>query len=221
MPFGLSLNVTNRLTPTLGVVARGLAPERLGPVIGRSAVGVWRGHLFGLNRNRPNVLGGRRTGFYAQAARSANFRVETDGSVIVSVNSVGIAQRYFGGTIRPKPGKKFLTIPVAPEAYGKTAREFGRLVLVFGQNGRPIALATPVSNVTKFTKKRGSQERVGKSLGQRAGTILFRLVTSVTQSPDATVLPPGAEFDAKIAADLDAYTARLLERAGQNGGPAA
>ena len=216
MPFGLSLKVTDLVTPTVAAVARGLAPEKLGPVIGRSAVNVWRGHLFDLNRTRPNKLGGARTGFFAQAARSANFRAEGDGSVIVSVNSVGIAQRFFGGTIRPKAGKKYLTIPVAPEAYGKTAREFPQLVLVFGRGGQPIALATPSTRtVQTTTNKRG--KTVQQATG-RLGVIMFRLVKSVTQKPDPTVIPTAAVFDAAVGHDVDAYTARLLERANQNGG---
>ena len=218
MPFGLALSFANRVTPTVGAVARGLAPARLLPIIGRAAVNVWRGHLFDLNRTRPNQIGGRRTGFYAQAARSASFEVAGDNSVVVSANSVGIAQRFYGGTIRPKLGKKYLTIPVAPEAYGKTAREFPNLQLVFGHGGQPIALATPSTRAVQITQnKRG---KIVKQATGRLGVIMFRLVKSVTQQPDPTVIPSAETFDAKIGADLDAYTARLVERANSGGGTA-
>jgi len=42
----------------------------------------------------------------------------------VGVNQVGVRQRYFGGPILPVKAQ-MLTIPACPEAYGKTAGEFG------------------------------------------------------------------------------------------------
>lgn len=212
MSLAFRLDLTDTVTPTGRAVAGALAPKQLNPIIGRSAVGTFRKHLFEVNRTRPNALGGTRTGFYASAARGTSFALVGD-SVVVTVSSVGIRQRVLGGTIRPKTAK-FLTIPVAPEAHGKRAREFGSLVLVFGPGGRPIALATPEANVTVFRKKRGTQERIGKSLGKRAGTILFRLVKSVTQRPDPTVIPNVAAVQAGVARDAGAYLDRLIARQG-------
>lgn len=212
MSLAFRLSLTDQVSPTGRALAGALVPAQLFPVIGRSAVGTFRKHLFEVNRTRPNALGGTRTGFYASAARGTSFETTGDG-VTLTVASVGIRQRVLGGTIRPKTAK-FLTIPVAPEAHGKRAREFGNLVVVFGPGGRPIALATPAVNIIQYRKKRKSQERIGKSLGRRAGTILFRLVKSVTQRPDPTVIPSQAAVQAGVTKDAGAYLDRLIARRG-------
>ena len=97
----------------------GLQPDRLFPIVGRSGVNTIREHLFGLNQTRPNAMGGARTNFYASAARGTHFDAVADG-VKISINQVGMAQRYFGGVITAKK-VKLLTIPACPEAYGHRA----------------------------------------------------------------------------------------------------
>lgn len=212
MSLAFRLSLTDQVSPTGRALAGALAPKQLNPVIGRSAVGAFRKHLFEVNRTRPNALGGTRTGFYASAARGTSFEATGDG-VTLTVASVGIRQRVLGGTIRPTRAK-FLTIPAAPEAHGKRAREFGNLVVVFGPGGRPIALATPETTVPVT---RGGR-RGGSALGttrQRAGKILFRLVKSVTQRPDPTVIPSEAAVQAGVAKDAGAYLDRIIARRGQ------
>lgn len=203
------VTIRDEARPALARLRHGIQPERLFPIIGRSATNTVREHLFGLNATRPNQLGGARTNFYAGAARSTQFQIVGD-AVIVSINHVGIAQRYFGGTIRPKVAK-FLTIPVHPRAYGKRAREFD-LELVFGRKGEPIALATKASLVT-IIRQRGKGEATRK-LGGRRGEIMFRLVKQVTQQADPTVLPHDGLLETRIQRDVESYINRLIERQG-------
>jgi hypothetical protein len=83
-------------------VGSALAPARIHPVIGKAAANVFTRHLRGLNRTRPNQLGStNRTNYYAAAARGTSFVAESDGAT-VSIAQIGIRQRFFGGTIRPK-----------------------------------------------------------------------------------------------------------------------
>ncbi len=205
------VTIRDEARPALARLRRGIQHERLFPIIGRSATNTIREHLFGLNATRPNWLGGTRTNFYAGAARSTQFQIVGD-AVVVSINHVGIAQRYFGGTIRPKVAK-FLTIPVHPRAYGKRAREFD-LELVFGRDGIPYALATKANLVTIIRQtKKGT---VTRKLGGRRGEIMYRLVKQVTQKPDPTVLPHTELIETRVQRDIESYINRLIERQGGN-----
>ncbi len=166
-------------------LAAALAPARIHPVIGRAASNVFTRHLRDLNRTRPNALGGKRTNYYAGAARATSFRIESDG-VLIAINQIGLRQRFFGGTIRAKQSK-WLTIPVAPEAHGKRAREFGDLTVVFGRGRQPVGLA-------------------------RAGKLYYALKKSVEQKPDPSVLPARATITAEVDRAVDSTAQRAWRR---------
>lgn len=183
--IGIRIAVTDTATPALRRLHAGLQPARLAPIIGRSARNAAREHLFGKDA-AGNRLGGRRTHYYGTAARGTNFTTEGD-TVVVSIPQLGIRQRYYGGTIKPKTAK-YLTIPVHPAAYGKRAREFSDLRVLFGRGG-PYALA------------------------RKDGTVLYRLAKSVTQAADPTVLPTMEALGAAIRPDLEQHIARLTARA--------
>ena len=190
--LSVRINVTDTATPALRRLEAGLQPARLAPIIGRSARNATREHLFAKDATG-NRLGGRRTHYYGTAARGTNFTTEGD-TVVVSIPQIGIRQRYYGGTIKPKTAK-YLTIPVHPTAHGKRAREFSDLEVVFGQGGRPIALA-----------RRASGKRT-------LGEIYYRLVRSVTQAADPAVLPTTEALGAAIRPDLEQHIGRLTARA--------
>ena len=156
-----------------------ISPAGVNPVIGRAGVNLLRDHFRNLESSRPNRLGGPRTHFYNQAARSTHFVTLPD-SVALSVNQVGIRQRFQGGEIRPR-NSKYLTIPAIAEAYGKRAREFNNLRFVMLKNGPALveAEATQISIGKKGVKNKGS---VG-------GRVLYWLRRKVTQKADPSVLP--------------------------------
>jgi hypothetical protein len=210
--LGLSIDLRDTARPALNRLQGALRPEQLNPVIGRAVVNVYRGHLLRINRERPNQLGGKRTNFYAQAGRGTNFTVDPDG-ITVSIASVGIAQRFYGGVIRPK-ASKFLTIAVHPAAHGKRAREMD-LEVVFGEAGRPIALATKSTRAVQLTQNKRGQ-LVRKMIGRR-GEIMFLLKKSVTQNPDPTVLPRTDEVaGAAIIAVNDSVDRAIKRQGGAN-----
>lgn len=189
------------LTGDIGMprrVSNAMQPKRIAPVMGRAVTNVVRVHLFEKNRTGANALGGKRTNFYSQAARATSFQFDGNDTVIVSISHIGIRQRYYGGVIRAKKAK-FLTIPVAPQAHGKRAREFADLEMLFGPDGQPWALATKGDRRVQITQNAKGQT-VKKMVGRR-GIVLFRLVKSVTQKPDPSVLPlPDRIMGAAISA---------------------
>ncbi len=172
-------------------------------VAGRSLANKLRDFLFGLDKERANSMGGRRTHFFGQAARSVQQPTIEGDTVTVSINQVGFAQRLFGGTIYPTGGRKFLTIPARSEAYGKRAGEFKDLEILFGRGGRPVALIQRQhTKIKRQGNQHGSKTVEAKTEG---GGVFFWLVRSVTQQPDPSVLPTEEAIGEHVAADLSAW----------------
>lgn len=191
--ISIHISTSDLAAPALRRLQQGLQPARLAHAVGETGRNAVREHLFARDAT-PNRLGStHRTHYYGRAGRSTAFTVE-GGTVTISVTQIGIRQRFYGGTIKPKTAK-YLTIPVNPAAHGKTAREFGDLELVFGAGGRPIALAR---------KARGKR---------RFGEIMYLLLKSVTQQPDPSTLPTMEALAAAIRPKLDQHIATLTARA--------
>jgi hypothetical protein len=186
----------------------GLQPDRLFPIVGRSGVNTIREHLFGLNQTRPNAMGGARTNFYASAARGTHFDAVADG-VKISINQVGMAQRYFGGVITAKK-VKLLTIPACPEAYGHRASEFPGLTFVV-LGGKP-ALVRYAQTILGSRTVKGQKRFYGKRKVEFQ--VMFWLKHSVDQAPDETVLPYTELIGTRIERDVGSYVERLYARAG-------
>src|SRR5207244_3980510 len=119
------IGIDNRAARVLAALRGNLAASKSGKAVGQSVVQLFKAHFTALNTARANRLGGARTNFYANAARGTSWQ-PVPGGLLVSVQSQGIAQRYFGGTISAKPGGA-LTIPATADAYGHRAREFNNL----------------------------------------------------------------------------------------------
>ncbi len=181
-------------------------------VAGRSLANKLRDHFIKLNAERPNKMGGKRTNFFLQVARSIQQPQSQDDLMIVSINQVGFAQRLFGGVIKPK-NSRFLTIPATPEAYGKRAREFKDLEVLYNHQGRPIGLIQrePVKKLGR-RKKGLSDENFSKTLQDstdaffsKKGKVFFWFASSVTQSADPTIMPSEAELASHVQGDIRDY----------------
>jgi hypothetical protein len=188
--IGVSIDLRDTARPTLTGLRTFLGSSVINDMVARAAVNRYKGHLEALDAARPNALGGQRRHFYAEASGNTSFRVEADG-VTISIASDGIAQRYFGGTIVPKR-RKFLTIPVHPLVYGKTAREFaGKLKVRFGRGRVPVALVMKESGVTMYLLRR-----------------------SITQAGDPTVLPAPESVTSAVVESLERELAAQIRRGG-------
>jgi len=182
-------------------LSRDLKGTRLSHTIGGSARIKIADHLVGSDAERPNKMGGPRSHFFADAARSTQYFIQADG-VYVAIFKTGIRQRFFGGTIRPVKSK-YLTIPARAEAYGRRAREFDDLEVLYGRRGA-YALAqragTSISFVKDKRKSRKGQMRVKR--GAQRGGVFFWLVKSVTQTADPSILPTEQQIKEHVVADI-------------------
>jgi hypothetical protein len=126
----------------------------------------------------PNKLGGRRTNFWGDVRNSTQITEVTDRFGIITIGDLRFAQKLFGGTIRPGSGKMYLSIPVDPEAHGRTAETFERetgLQLFFVRQRQSLLLAT---------------------IGGTSMQVRYILTPEVHQDPDPQALPPQDRLDA-------------------------
>lgn len=149
-------------------------------LVGRAVAEFTRQHFLVLNKQRHRGL--YLKGFYARAADTISYQVK-DQSVEFTVSQLGIAQRYYGGTIVPKKAKA-LAIPnwkeiAATATHGPT--EFKGLKFVKFPSGA-MALVQGDTAATLGGKK-------VKGAAKKPLRIFFWLVKSVTQKPDPSVLP--------------------------------
>lgn len=200
--MAFSITIHDRATPDLQRMLAALNQEKVKPEIGRSVVNQLKAHFYNLNSSRANKLGGRRTQFYSQAAKSTQYQARSDG-VTVSVNHVGIRQRLQGGTITPVKGK-YLTIPAIAEAYGKRAREFDNLHFIPTRRGG--ALVENDATRVSFGKKGA------KAKGETGGRVYYWLVPSVVQKPDPTVVPTESEIEATALLAVQKAYDRAMRR---------
>ena len=161
----------------LAALAAGAGKVEVCHVVGRAGRNVFREHFeqLGRERHRPHV----RHNFWDRAAKKTQYQIAVGGAKVV-VNQEGVAQRRFGGDIKPrKPGITHLAIPLpdAPEAHGRVPGEFGNLL----------------ERVVNKTTNRGVLKKKGKG-----GKALFALVPELTLKPDPSVLPKPTIVHARI-----------------------
>lgn len=172
-------------------------PGPLLTALGRTARNELVGHFRHKHKVNPNKLGGRRQNFWLKIARSTNApKVNAaDRSVTVAITDPRFGHKLFGGVIRAKR-VKFLTIPLTPEAYGRSARTFeaetGKsLFFLWDDDGGVLAHADDPGNVTAH----------------------FLLRRSVNQKADPTALPdmgPNSPFLAALETSAESALQRQL-----------
>lgn len=211
MSLGLHIKIEDGISGPLQRLGQAARSPEVRKVMGRGVANELRGHFSQLDQERSNAMGGRRTHFWGQARRSVQNPVLVgDAAVQVSINHVGVAQRYFGGTIYAQPGKA-LSIPARPEAYGKRAGEFNDLHLeVFGDSGKAALVQNQQTQISYGRKRKdGSRQRKTEEVG---GAVFFWLVKRVTQAADPSVLPTDAELQEAAATAGTEYFATLVAR---------
>lgn len=206
-----AITITDKVSPILARFQNVLKTGAIENVMGRAVVNKLQAHFLQLNASRANELGGDRTNFYAGAAKSTNSQARP-GEVKISVNQVGIRQRYEGGEIRPLAGK-YLTIPASAEAYGHRAREFSDLRFGFAENkfgNLQPALVRASSSQVKFGRQKNDGTRAVKQTGSRGGEVMYFLCPRVFQRADPTVIPPEAELADAAVSVANKFITRLL-----------
>jgi len=171
-------------SPALADLQSRVTPERMKAVIGPAINRLTQDHLV---RRPTNKRGWPSTHFWARAARATHWDAQPDG-VTVSINQIGVRQRYHGGPIRPV-NRRALTIPISPEAYGKTASDFPDAFMIKTRKGaylvqRGETTSAKTGRTIKRTGRGVARKRVVAAL-----EFLFKLSKGVTQDPDPDVIP--------------------------------
>lgn len=181
--MALDVQITDRATPALKALMLRMSGRRAHAVLGQSIRVLLREHLRA-KEAQPNKQGWPKTHFYARARERVNFEA-TEDETVVRVSLEGFRQRYHGGPIRPV-NRRTLAIPATAEAYGKLPAEFGDLDFQGVFRGRYVG-----------------------NLVAPDGQVLFRLLRSVNQPADPSVIPTESEMVGAATAAL----ARVVQNA--------
>jgi hypothetical protein len=187
----------------------------------RAVANLVRDHLFNLDNSAANQMSGKRTHFYAAAAKSVHEPKQEGNSASFVITKTGLAQRWLGGTIRAGAGissatggpTKYLAVPANNEAYGKAPGEFGKLDFIPRGNGKAMLvkrLAAVATNIEP--KKRGSGYKA--SSVELGSLVMFWLVTEVHQEANPDVMPSETDMVQEAQLHMGNYLTRLLESRG-------
>ena len=195
---GISILITeDTTTPQLQRWMNELGAERLAARIGPPLQQLTMEHLAALG---PNRKGYPTTRFYEKFARNVRWIPHPKGvaiavlPVVINGRLVGLAQRVFGGVIKPV-SVSMLAISISPVSYGKVPADFPNLFLLPTPKGAYL-----VQRGTEISAKTGNvvgRSRLGGNAGRRLRAelnFLFKLVSSVTQEGNREVLPSDEEL---------------------------
>lgn len=193
MSFSFFIDVKDHATPAIRAKIAATSPQRLRAFVGPAESLLVKKHFLALPHNR---RGWKPANFWPGAARSTNWQTVPDG-VVISVNQIGVRQRYQGGPIRPVNAKA-LAIPVAEQAYGKTPRDFGGQLQVVVIKGKGAWLALKSFEQRPADKQKGRKKQQGPGLAtvRERLQFLFKLCAGVEQAPNPNVLPTDEEIRA-------------------------
>jgi hypothetical protein len=179
-------------------------PAALTKVVGREARNQLVTHFRRKHRSDVNRLNpARRQNFWLQVAQSVSQPLLSTGglTVTISIADPRFAQKVFGGTITAKRTKN-LSLPVSPDAYGRTTKTFeaetGLKLFLLQVGGKK---KSGFSNAMLATARGGGIQ------------VEYLLTPSVTQDADPTALPNEAEFSAALVNRAEKHVARKTAEA--------
>lgn len=222
----MSVSVSVRMsgyTPGF-VIAATVAPERieaLNRVLAERLSDELKDHFTARNAE-PNKMGGAKTNFWNEVAKSTGVTSVTAAGAVVSVAEQRFRIHFYGGTIRPKTAQ-FLTIPLIPGARGKFARDYERTTgrKLFSLPGVNVLFEknkdTPDRSLVGAEKARTRIKGVRKSIGLRARTPLravYALAKSSTISKDPDAIPTVDKLAAALTQEAEDFLAREKRRGG-------
>jgi hypothetical protein len=193
--ISLRTNVTDHATPAIEAKIAACSPKRLRAIVGPALNSHVKRHLVG---NGTNKKGYSSTNFWADAARGTSwYSNASDGVVIVAINKIGVRQRFHGGVIKPVKASA-LAIPISPVSYGHVPKDFPDLFLLKTKRGAYLcqrdAGAKGKESKTHYKKRAGSLGGNSKRRLRSQINFLFKLVASVTQKADPSVIPSADEL---------------------------
>lgn len=216
----MGTKITVRITedtasPALLAIARSLEDRTglHGALAGRGER-VLRDH-FAQRESEPNKRGWPKQHFWDQIrGATAVSRVDREGAEI-TVNDPRLAQKIYGGEIKPGAGKKYLALPAIAEAYGRSpggVPNLHPLIRMISGERRVIALAENLASEIKFGRLKKDGSRTVTQTASRIGTIWYWLVKSVNQPKDQRALPTNEEFEQALLEEAETYARRIVNR---------
>lgn len=197
--MGLRADISQKFS---GEQPQPVNPVAMNQIVGRSVTRLVTRHFQTYSAQHPNKLFGKRTNYVAKMGDATTFTADAQG-VKIGISHEGVRLRVEGGTITPKKGK-YLTIPAVAAAYGKRAREFQNLSLMFRRiAGKVRAVALAVNEFTPVGK--GAPKKGQKAKSKSSGQVMFWLVHSATIPPNRDLLPTDEEITKTAIAAVDAY----------------
>jgi hypothetical protein len=139
-------------------------------------------------------LGSAPTGYLSKAANTVESDHDSDG---ITLRVAGAIFKRVGGpvTIRPRAGKKYLTIPVHAEAVGRAARELWWPAKARTSTRKTKRRPKLIQGLVLITSKKGNLLLV-KPNGDGTITPYYVLKSSVTLPQDEGLLPTSQELGA-------------------------
>lgn len=171
----------------------------------------------------PNKRGWKKTGFWPQVGRSTDVGKVTEDGATVVVGDARFRIHLFGGTIKPTGGRKFLTIPLVPDAQGlnpasyekKTGRELFRLGhtrLLFEKRSRGGS-SSLVGAETGRRYRNGTASEIPLQARQQLRPV-YALARQATIKEDPKALPPMPDIIAALVEESSDFLARELAKGG-------
>jgi len=197
---------SDEITPSLHELREEMGVARLLNAIGPTAAQLTREHL----RSKPgNKRGWPSTRFWTRAARATS-HARTTNSVVISINQIGVRQRYHGGPILPVKAKA-LTIPISSKSYGRKVKDFPDAFLLKTKKGAYIVRrGEQISEKTGRIKRGAGKGRPAKRVSAFL-EFLFKLSFGVNQEADPTVLPAEAELHAAVETRVQSIWDRMRQ----------
>lgn len=195
MSLAIKTSVVDHATPAIQAKLAKCEPSRLRAIVAPALNRQVQTHLVGNGRNK---RGWPSTGFWARAARATSWQpLDTGGQsshgFVISINQIGVRQRYYGGPIRPVRAKA-LAIPISPVSYGHVPADFPGLFLLPTKKGAYL-----VQRVGEISTGKESKTNFGKRVAGMGGNsrrrlrgelnFLFKLSGGVNQAGDESIVP--------------------------------
>ena len=186
-------------TPAVDALLAKCTTKRLGVIVGPALTRLTQDHL---RANGQNKKGWPTTHFWADAARATSWQLAGD-YVFITVNKIGVRQRYYGGTISPVRAKA-LAIPISPVSYGHVPADFPGLFLLVCRKG--AYLVQPGEEVSEKSGRLVKRKKnAGGNVSRRSRAslnFLFKLAGGVDQPPDPGCIPTAEKLQTAAKARI-------------------
>jgi len=141
---------------------------------------------------KPNKMGAAKSDFWKSISQATQVLSVSDADAVVTVAEARFRIHYYGGTIKPGPGKKALTIPLIPAARGLMARSYE------AATGNELFIIKGRSNLYEKT-----------ATGIRA---VYALKKSVTIKKDPDALPSASDIEAALTEEATDWIKRQTNK---------